>query len=285
MLYNNKFILVFLAIFSFSSISAQNSKKDIRYKVFATELECDEPRWVNEGYTTQINENILTNLKVTNRANVYTKGSAATATEATDDANVKLTLSGSDEWMWDAAGFQKPDYTLSGAVTKVKFIGLGIKGYQAVVSFTIKVTEVSTGDILAQMDFTGSKAKAEVSKASAFPAALKKTNEAQQVFFKSIFNLRTTIFKIEDASKKAAKKVKVNLNNRSGLAVKDKLIVKEVIYEDGVAVDENIIGELKVKEVGNKNSLCQVTKGGDKILRLFDKSNREGIICELKQKK
>lgn len=284
-LHKNRIVLAFLAIFSFSSICAQEGKKDIRYKVFATELECKEQRWIDAGYTTQVNESILTNLKATKRANVYTKGSAKTATEATKDANIKLTLGGSDEFMWDAAGFEKPDFTLSGAVTKVKFINLGIKGYQAVVSFTVKVTEVSTGDILDQMDFVGEKAKAEMSKASAFPAALKQTNEALQDYFKSLFNLRTTIYSIVDNSKTAAKTVKINLNKRSGVNTKDQFIVKEVVYEDGEAVDENEIGLLRVKEVGNKTTLCQVTKGGKQILSLFDKANREAIICELKQKR
>ena len=60
MLYKNRIVFIFLAIFSFSSISAQEGKKDIRYKVFATDLECKEQRWVDAGYTTQINEAILT---------------------------------------------------------------------------------------------------------------------------------------------------------------------------------------------------------------------------------
>ena len=96
------------------------------------------------------------------------------------------------------------------------------------------------------MDFVGEKAKAEMSKASAFPAALKQTNEALQDYFKSLFNLRTTIFSIVDNSKTAAKTVKINLNKRSGVNTKDQFIVKEVVYEDGEAVDENEIGLLKL---------------------------------------
>jgi len=287
MLYNNRILFILVAIFSFSTIFAQNDKTDIRYKVFATDLECKEPRWDSEGegYTTLVFENILTNLKVTKRVNAYTVGSAATATKATKDANIKLTKSGSDEWMWDAAGFEKPDYTLSGALKKVTFIKLGIKGYQAVIEFTIKVTEVSTGDLVDQMDFVAQKAKAEMTKASALPAALKLTNEAQQAWFKSIFNLRTTIFKIDNATKTTAKTIKINAGKSAGLTTKDQFIVKQIIFEDGVEVDANEIGLIKVKTIGNKTTLCQVTKGGKDILSLFDVSNRESLICELKSKR
>jgi hypothetical protein len=285
MLYNNRIVFVLLAVFSFSTIFAQNEKKDIRYKVFATELECKELRWETQGYTTLVFENILTNLKATKRVNVYTEGSAATATKATKDANIKLTKSGSDEWMWDAAGFEKPDYTLSGALKKITFIKLGIKGYQAVIEFTVKVTEVSTGDLVDQMDFVGQKAKPEMTKASALPAALKLTNDAQQEWFKSIFNLRTTIYKIEDASKTAAKTVKINVGQSAGITKKAQFIVKHVEFENGVEVDASDIGLIKVKSIGNKTTVCQVTKGGKEILSLFDASNRESIICELKSKR
>ena len=285
MLYNNKIVFFFVAIFSFSMIHAQTTKKDIRYKVFATELECKEQRWEKAGYTTLVFENILTNLKATKRVNVYTEGSAATATKATKDANIKLTKGGSDEWMYDAAGFEKPDYTMSGSLNKVTFIKLGIKGYQAVIEFSIKVTEVSTGDLVDNKTFIGQKAKAEMTKASALPAALKLANDEQQEWFKSIFNLRTTIYKIEDASKTSAKTIKINAGQSAGLTKKSQFIVKSIVYENGVEVDASDIGLIKVKSIGNKTSLCQVTKGGKDILSLFDPSNKESIICELKSKR
>tara|TARA_B110000196_G_C21082294_1_gene633115 strand:+ start:106 stop:960 length:855 start_codon:yes stop_codon:yes gene_type:complete len=284
MLYNNRILFILVAIFSFSTIFAQNERKDIRYKVFATDLECKEPRWVKEGYTTLVFENILTNLKATKRVNAYTEGSAANATKATKDANIKLEKSGSDEFMWDAIGFEKPDYTVSGILKKVTFIKLGIKGYQAVVGYSVKVTEVSSGDV-DQADFLGQKAKPEMTKASALPAALKLTNEAAQEWFKSFFSLRTTVFKVQDATKTSAKTIKIQLGTSSGIAKNNQFIVHHVEYEDGVEIDSNPIGMVKVKSVGNKTTLCQVTKGGKEILSLFDASNKAALVCELKTKR
>jgi len=64
----------------------------------------------------------------------------------------------------------------------------------------------------------------------------------------------------------------------------DELIVKHIQIIDGFE-DETIIGSLKVQELGTRTSKCKVSKGGKEILNLFDKKNRESIICELKQDK
>ena len=282
-LYNQRTLFIFIAIFSCFSIYAQDNKaKDVRYKVFASKLKCDQAKW--DIYANEINENILTNLKNTKRVNVYSKGSSATATEANDDANVKLLEAGSNDWSWGLEEFGKPNYTLGGVVNNVKFIGLGIKGYQAVVSFTIQITDPTSGDIVEQLEFKGEKAKPEISMSSAFPAALKMTNEAQIAFFESIFNLRTTILKIDNSSKTAAKTLTIIAGKNSGLKGKEQFIVKQVEEVEGFPV-ETVIGTIKVKSIGASTTQCQVTKGGKGILSLFDKANRESLICELKVKK
>ena len=110
------------------------------------------------------------------------------------------------------------------------------------------------------------------------------TNEAQKAFFKSIFNLRTTILKIDNASKTAAKTLTIIAGKNSGLKGKEQFIVKQVEEVDGFAV-ETVIGTIKVKAIGASTTQCQVVKGGKGILSLFDKANRESLICELKVKK
>jgi len=290
MLYKNRIVLIFVAIFSFSSIFAQNTKKDIRFKVSSLPLSCDssllnKPGYGQEykAYVDQINENILTNLKATKRVNVYSKSSSASANQAAEDATIKHLDAGTGEFFWSDE-FTDPDYSLSGKISSVRFIGLGIKGYQAAVSFTIQIQDPKSGDIVEQMDFKGEKAKAEISKTAAFPAGLKKTNEAQQEWFKSIFNLRTTILKIDKATKTTAKTLTITSGKSAGLTTKDQFIVKQVEEIDGFFV-ETIIGTLKVKTIGAGTTQCQVTKGGKDILSLFDASNRESLICELKRRK
>ena len=47
---------------------------------------------------------------------------------------------------------------------------------------------------------------------------------------------------------------------------------------------ETEVGVLKVTEAGARTSKCKVSKGGKEILQLFDKNNRESLICELNKK-
>ena len=161
---------------------------------------------------------------------------------------------------------------------------MGIKGYKSVVSFTVRVIDNVTEDVVAQQEFKSSDSPVEIAKTAAFPSALKTTNKPQIDFFKSFFNLRTTILKIDNASKTAVKMLTITAGKTSGLTKKDQFIVKKIEEVDGFEI-ENIIATLKVKEIGSRTTKCQVVKGGKEILSLFDKDNRESLICELKVKK
>ena len=68
------------------------------------------------------------------------------------------------------------------------------------------------------------------------------------------------------------------------MAKKDQFTVKQIEVVDGFEVEDEI-ATLKVKEVGSRTSKCQVIKGGKDVLSLFDRNNRESLICELKTKK
>tara|TARA_B100000768_G_scaffold97825_1_gene91230 strand:+ start:1417 stop:2253 length:837 start_codon:yes stop_codon:yes gene_type:complete len=274
-IYKNFILFTLLSFFTLTVYSQK--AKDIRYTVGIKELGYDNAAF--EQYAAQITENVATNLKSTNRANVVlAKSSGAVEdnlAESIDAANM-------DTWVTQKKGKMK--YTIHGSINSIKFIKMGIKGYKSIVSFTVRVIDNVTEDVVAQQEFKSSDSPVEIAKTAAFPSALKTTNKSQLDFFKSFFNLRATILKIDDASKTSAKTLTITAGKTSGLTKKDQFIVKQVEMLDGFLI-ENEIGILKVKEIGNTTTKCQVSKGGKDILSLFDKANRESLICELKVKK
>ena len=274
----NIILIVGISLFSLESYAQDKTKaKDIRYTVGVKELSYENPAY--KDYVAQITENIATNLKITNRANVVMAKSA----EAIEE-NIAESMDASDMSTWVTQKKSKMKYTLHGSINSIKFIKMGAKGYKSVVSFTVRIIDNITEDVVAQQDFKSGGGEGEIARAAVFPSALKTTNEAQKDFFKSFFNLRTTILKIDDASKTAAKYLTITAGSTSGLTKKDQLTVKHIEVVDGFEI-ETEIATLKIKEIGSRTTKCQVSKGGKDVLSLFDRSNRESLICELKTKK
>ena len=275
--YKNNFLLLILCLFSLTLFSQNKKAVDIRYTVGVKELAYENDNF--RQYVAQITDNVATNLKSTNRANVIISNSAKAASDNLDENRVADDMS---TWVTSSAGFVK--YTIHGSINSIKFIKMGIKGYKSIISFTVRIIDNKTTDVVAQQEFKSSSSPVEIAKTAAFPSALKTINEAQIEFFKSFFTLRTTILKIDKASKTSASYVTIISGSTSGLTKKDQFIVKQIEEVDGYKI-ENVIGTLKVKEIGASTTKCQVVKGGKDILSLFDKDNRESLICELKIKK
>jgi len=270
-------LITLLAFFTLNLYSQDKKAKDIRYTVGVKEL-----AYENDGfkqYVAQITENIATNLKSTNRANVV-MGNSSGAVEKTIAESVDET--DASTWVWQEKSQVK--YTVHGSINGIKFHGMGIKGYKSVISFTVRVIDNITEDVVAQQEFKSTSSPTEITKMSAFPSALKTTNEAQLEFFKSFFTLRATILRIDKKTKTSASALTITAGSTSGLTKKDQFVVKQIEVVDGFEI-ENEIATLKVSEIGARTTKCKVIKGGKEILSLFDKDNRESLICELKIKK
>ena len=263
MLFRFSFLIVFL--FSFFLEAQNNKAKDIRYRVQVQELASESPDWDN--LKAIFTEKVATNLKLTNRANVFLAKSKdavkSTIAESFDATNV-------DTWVYKSAQ------------DKVKY-KIGNSGYKASIAFTVRIIDNETDETVAQQEFTSKKSEIMISRSAALPAALKTTDEAQKSFFKSFFNLRTTILKFDKSNKKAVSELTITAGSSSGLKKGSELIVKQIEEVEGFEV-ETEVGVLKVTEAGARTSKCKVSKGGKEILQLFDKNNRESLICELKTK-
>tara|TARA_B110000444_G_scaffold249522_1_gene274743 strand:- start:301 stop:1167 length:867 start_codon:yes stop_codon:yes gene_type:complete len=279
-------LLFTLFIFNVTLFSQDTNEPDIKYTIGVKELLYDNKSLYETdsityfSYISQITENIANNLKYTNRTNVVMANSIQSVNENLAD-NVDVT----DNKTWTKKKKSKVNYTVHGSINKIKFINMGIKGYKSQISFTIRIIDNVTNKTVHSGEFESRNSIIEIAKTAAFSSALKTVNEAQVEFFKSYFALRTTIYKIEDASKTSAKTVKINLGKNDGVSKKDQFTVFQIEFENGVKVDEIDIGLIKVKSIGNMKTICQVAKGGKDILSLFDKDNKESLICELKIKK
>ena len=275
MLFRFSFLIVFLLSFF---LEAQNNKaKDIRYRVQVQELASESPDWDN--LKAIFTEKVATNLKLTNRANVFLAKSKDAVKSTIADS---FDATNADTWVYKSAQ-DKVKYTVHGSINSMKYIKIGNSGYKASVVFTVRIIDNETDETVAQQEFTSSKSEIMISRSAALPAALKTTDKAQKQFFKSFFNLRTTILKFDKSNKKAVSELTITAGSTSGLKKGKELIVKQIEEVDGFVV-ETEVGVLKVTESGARTSKCKVSKGGKEILQLFDKNNRESLICELKTK-
>ena len=275
-LHSNFLLILFLcSLFSFSQ---ENTAKDIRFRVQVKDLIADNAAF--DDYLARVTESVTTNLKQTNRVDVF-----GTKTKKAVDEVIEKSFEGdASNWIWDT-NEKMVKYTITGAVNSIKLYTVSDGYYKSSINFTLVVTDNNTKDVIAQQEFVSEKKlKSQASRTLAFNQALKSTEKAQRKFFKSIFNLRTTILKFDDYNKKSVSSLTITSGKTSGLKKNDELIVKYIEIIDGFE-DETIIGSLKVQELGTRTSKCKVSKGGKEILKLFDKKNRESLICELKQDK
>ena len=272
-----RFSLLLAFLFCTFSEAQNNKAKDIRYRVQVQELASESPDW--NDLRAMFTEKVATNLKLTNRANVFLAKSKdavkSTIAESFDATNV-------DTWVYKSAQ-DKVKYTVHGSINSLKYIKIGNSGYKASIVFTVRIIDNESDETVAQQEFTSKKSDIMISRSAALPAALKTTDEAQKSFFKSFFNLRTTILKFDKSNKKAVSELTITAGSSSGLKKGNELIVKQIEEVDGFEV-ETEVGVLKVTEPGTRTSKCKVSKGGKEILQLFDKNNRESLICELKTK-
>ena len=260
-------------------LSAFSQAKDVRKVV---DIRPDQFTVANElfnEYLTQIIEHVSTNLKLTKRVKVKVAGNEDAAVETNKQS---IDWSNPDSWV-DATEAGTADYTLNGKISSIKFQQFGGQGYKAKIVFTVNIIDNKTTESIALMDFSTGGADAEISKSSAFPAALKTSSNDLQEFFKSTFNLRSTILKIDNETKSGAKLLTITSGQNAGITKKTILVVKYIEVIDGFE-DESIIGTLKPKEINSRATKCTVTKGGKDISNLFDPANREKLIVEIKMK-
>lgn len=157
--------------------------------------------------------------------------------------------------------------------------------YDGLISFTVKVTNITDGSIKVskQFDYSGLNAKTGDSREAAITATLAYVKTSMQKFVNDYFKLESTIVAIEQSDKKkGAVTVYINCGSTVGIQKGQLFDVKVEKDIAGKKILTNI-GALKAEEVqGEDMTLCKVTKGGKEILEA-NQDGRKLVIISGKQ--
>lgn len=162
--------------------------------------------------------------------------------------------------------------------SSVPYIGT-TTSYVANIAFSIRVVDVSTGEIIASNSFNkSSKGK------TAFEDALNEIKPQIEIFIKENFKIIASIASIEEKNSTGdATKVLISGGSSTGVAVKNQFKVYEVseLVVDGKKLTrKKTIGKIIVASVEDENfSICTVTEGGADITKKMDAGAK--IKCEL----
>lgn len=157
--------------------------------------------------------------------------------------------------------------------------------YDGLISFTVKVTNITDGSIKVskQFDYSGLNAKTGDSREAAITATLAYVKTSMQKFVNDYFKLESTIVAIEQSDKKKGA-VTVYINCGSAVGIQKGQLFDVKVEKDiaGKKILTNI-GALKAEEVqGEDMTLCKVTKGGNEILEA-NQDGRKLVIISGKQ--
>ena len=105
-----------------------------------------------EEYLARVTESVTTNLKQTNRVDVFgTKNE-----KAIDDVIAESMEQDASKWIWDT-NEKMVKYTITGAVNSIKIFTLSDGYYKSSINFTLVVTDNNTKDVIAQQEFSSEK--------------------------------------------------------------------------------------------------------------------------------
>lgn len=157
--------------------------------------------------------------------------------------------------------------------------------YDGLISFTVKVTNITDGSIKVskQFDYSGLNAKTGDSREAAITATLAYVKTSMQKFVNDYFKLESTIVAIEQSDKKKGA-VTVYINCGSAVGIQKGQLFDVKVEKDiaGKKILTNI-GALKAEEVQAEDmTLCKVTKGGKEILEA-NQDGRKLVIISGKQ--
>ena len=167
--------------------------------------------------------------------------------------------------------------SLTSKTTNVYMVG-NVTVITAKISFSIKVVDVATGQIIASKNFTNS-AKGK----NAFNNTLEELNPIIESFIKENFKITVSLAEIEEKNKKGeAFKVLIAAGSSTGVKKNDEFKVfenTEMIIDGQTLIRKKNIGKIVVEDVEDENfSKCIVKEGGKNIA---DKIAAGKLKCEL----
>lgn len=154
------------------------------------------------------------------------------------------------------------------SVTKNVDKKTGDVSFSAKVTYTLTIVSAENGTVLAQKNFNGTGYGATDAGAAEEALNVKVTPITQ--FILNAFSVGGKVIAIDQADKKKAKTVYIDLGSSDGIKKGQKM---EVFKEVEIAGEKSnkLIGEISVQEVMSASrSLCKVGKGGEDILQALE---------------
>lgn len=264
--------LLLLNLFLFNA-KAQESN-DYRRIVGVAKFSATDVR--QERFSDAIAERVLDVLNQQNRFQVIDlDGKARKQAINVSQENYK-----SENWIEDNKSLSAEN-TLTGVLTSLKFIRLNAgKGYKAAVTYTIKIIDTQSGEIIENgtATFSSTKSDIKLTPESALQSAIETTIPGLKEYFSKSFPIKIDLLRIEKEKKNKALVVLLGGGSKMGLQEKQKFEVYTIDNSLGKPLPK-ILGEVKITKILSEDYCeAKVVKGNREILASFKEEKK--IICK-----
>lgn len=173
------------------------------------------------------------------------------------------------------------EYTLAGILTSIKFIRLNAgKGYKATITYTIKIINTESGEIIQNGTATFSSVESDIklTPETALVSAIQTTIPALSNYFTSSFPIKLNLVRIE--KEKNDKAISVLLDGGSKIGAKENIAFECYYIDNSLGKPlPNYIGKLKVTRILSEDfSEAKVISDGKEIFKHFKEEKK--IICK-----
>jgi hypothetical protein len=270
------YILIFLLSLSIYNTKAQQGED---YRLIVGVAKFTSTNVKQERFANMVSERVLDVLNQQNRFQVIDlDGTARQEAISKSQENYK-----SKNWI-EANKSISAEYTLTGVLTSIKFIRLNAgKGYKATITYTTKIINTESGEIIQNgtATFTSSKSEIKLTPESALQSAIQTTVAPLSIYFSSSFPIKLNLVRIEKKKKGKALNVLLDGGSKIGIGVGTKY--------DSYFIDNSLgkplpkfIGEIKITRILSEDfSEAKVTDGGRDILKYLNDGKK--IICKSKE--
>jgi hypothetical protein len=173
------------------------------------------------------------------------------------------------------------EYTLAGVLTSVKFIRLNAgKGYKAAITYTIKIMNTESGEIIQNGTATLSSNESDIklTPETALESAIQTTIPELSNYFTTSFPIKLNLVRIE--KEKNEKALSVLLDGGSKVGVQENLVFECFYIDNSLGKPlPRIVGKIKIFKILSEDfSEAKVTTDGKDIYTNFKEEKK--IICK-----
>lgn len=275
-----KIKILYIVFLLFLIVQKTNSQQNEDYRLIVGVAKFTSSNVKQERFASLVSERVLDVLNKQNKFQVIDlDGTARNQAISKSQENYK-----SENWI-EANKSISAEYTLTGILTSIKFIRLNAgKGYKATITYTTKIINTETGEIIQNgtATFSSSKSDIKLTPESALQSAVQTTIVPLSAYFSTSFPIKLNLVRIEKEKKEKAVSVLLAGGSKIG-------VIKDTKFE-AYYIDNSLgkplpkfIGEVKITRVLSEDfSEAKVTDGGKEIYKYINEGKK--IICKNQNK-